>query len=230
VVTLEGLVFDLDGTLVDSRLDLAAAVNRMRQEIGLPELDTALVVTMIGDGARELVRRALAVDHADGLLEELYPSFLAHYGELCLEQTHPYPGIPELLSRVAPRCPLGVLTNKPGAFTLHLLQGLELAPFFAAVVAGDSLPTRKPDPEGFFEIARRLGLPPGRCLMVGDSAIDAATAGAAGAPFALCEWGFAPEGVSDGAADVRVATPAELAAWLDKRVGNQAARARGGVH
>lgn len=209
-----GLIFDLDGTLVDSRFDLAAAVNRMRRQLGLPELDTDQVVPMVGNGARELVRRALAADGADGLLDRGYPVFLAHYGELCLERTRPYPGIPELLARLAPHRAMAVLTNKPSAFTLKLLQGLGLAPYFAEVVAGDSLPTRKPDPTGFLHLTERLGLPPRRCLMVGDSAVDAATAEAAGAPFALCEWGFAPEGVPGGSPVVRVATPSELGEWI----------------
>jgi phosphoglycolate phosphatase len=239
------VVFDLDGTLIDSRRDLATAVNRTRAGLGLPALPIAEVVGMVGEGARKLVARALgdalsgdalpgdalSGDASSGnalpgdtllgdavagaRFEEAFAAFLAHYQEVCLDATRPYPGVEDLLSRLGGRCPLAVLTNKPAASTEKILAGLDLAGRFAAVVAGDSLVTRKPDPEGIRHLASRLGAPLPRLLLVGDSTIDAATARAAPCPFALAEWGFTtPEERAALAADLRAASPGELAAAL----------------
>jgi phosphoglycolate phosphatase len=183
------IVFDLDGTLVDSRRDLAAAVNRTRAAYGLPVLELAEITAMVGEGARNLVARALGRDLS--AVDQALERFFGFYREGLLDTTPAYPGVPELLAALAGRRPLAVLTNKPEGFTRRILAGLDLAGRFREVVGGDSLAARKPDPAGLREIARRLGVPAADLLLVGDSRIDAATAAAAGCRFALVTWGFA---------------------------------------
>jgi phosphoglycolate phosphatase len=188
---IRAVVFDLDGTLVDSRRDLAEAVNRMRGELGLAPLDLAEVVGMVGRGARNLVRSALGGEVDEARVDLALARFLAHYDELATDATMPYPGIPRLLAELAGSRPLALLTNKPERPTLRILEHFDWSRWFRTVVGGDSLPVRKPDPGGLVEIARRLGVAPGELLLVGDSRIDAETAAAAGAPFVFAEWGFA---------------------------------------
>jgi phosphoglycolate phosphatase len=251
-VKLQALVFDLDGTLVDSRQDLATAVNRTRAGLGLPPLPVATVVTMVGEGARTLVRRALGepppaatgpgdAGLAAGLdlsasiagqalstdaFEAAVAAFLAHYREVCLEATHPYPGLAEALSRLAASRPLAVLTNKPEEISRRILEGLGLAPFFVALVGGDSFPTRKPDPQGLLHLAKLLERRPSQVLLIGDSPIDEQTARAAGARFALAEWGFA--GVEERAQirpDLSLPSPSDLLSLVS---GGGGARGRPG--
>ncbi|HEX5760789.1 MAG TPA: HAD-IA family hydrolase [Thermoanaerobaculia bacterium] len=207
------LVFDLDGTLVDSRRDLATALNRTRAELGLPPLMLAEVVGMVGEGARRLVEKAIGPDVPPERFEPVFGRYLQHYRAVLLDTTRPYDGVPEALERLAARYPLAVLTNKPEELSRALLAGLGLLGWFAALLGGDSLPSRKPDPAGLLHLAARLGAPPADVLLVGDSAIDAATARAAGARFALVTWGFPrPADLAAVPADARYATPGELAA------------------
>jgi phosphoglycolate phosphatase len=200
-----GIVFDLDGTLIDSRRDITTAINGMRGERGLPPLAEAEVRTMVGEGARVLVRRALPAGTAKEDLKEALASYLARYGEVCLDTTRPYPGVLPMLAGVAQGFSLAVLSNKGEALSRRILQGLGLDRYLREVVGGDSLPTRKPNPGGLFLLADRMGVPAGQLLLVGDSPIDAETARAAGCAFALAVWGEA--GV-DGAALSTPATPA----------------------
>lgn len=209
------LVFDLDGTLIDSRRDLATAVNRTREELGLEPLELAEIVGMVGEGARRLVEKALRGEVPPERFEEVFSRYLEHYRAVLLDTTWPYDGIPETLARLAARYPLAVLTNKPEELSRAVLDGLGLLEHFAEVLGGDSLPSRKPDPAGLLRLAGRFGAAPADILLVGDSAIDAATARAAGARFALVTWGFPPPAVQAGIeAEDRYATPAELAAAL----------------
>jgi phosphoglycolate phosphatase len=208
------VVFDLDGTLIDSRRDITTAVNRMRAELGLPPLALEQVVTMVGEGARLLIERALPerpdeVDHA-------LARYLEHYREVCLETTRPYPGVPEMLTSLAAQYPLALLSNKGEALSRKILDGLGLSRFFREFLGGDSLATRKPDPTGLHLLAERLGIAADRLLLVGDTWIDAETARNAGCAFALVEWGFPrPPELDDVKADLRAATGAELGAALD---------------
>lgn len=185
------VVFDLDGTLVDSRLDLARAVNLVREELGLAPLSIESILGMVGQGARNLVRRALGGAPQEGLLDRALALFLERYEPICTDETAPYPGIPELLESEFRRRPLAVLTNKPERPARKILGHFGWLGRFGAVICGDSLPLRKPDPGGLLEIGRRLDVEPARLLMIGDSEIDAATAGAAGASFLFAGWGFA---------------------------------------
>ncbi|HEX9670766.1 MAG TPA: HAD-IA family hydrolase [Thermoanaerobaculia bacterium] len=209
------LVFDLDGTLIDSRRDLATAVNRTRVELGLAPLAVAEIVGMVGEGARRLVEKALGAEVPPDRFDEVFRRYLEHYRAVLLDTTRAYDGMPEALARLAVRYPLAVLTNKPEDLSRAVLGGLGLLEHFAEVLGGDSLPSRKPDPAGLLHLAGRLGAAPNNILLVGDSEIDAATARAAGCRFALVTWGFPRPADLEGInAEVRYATPAALAAAL----------------
>lgn len=211
----EALVFDLDGTLIDSRRDIATAVNRMRGELGLPPLALEQVVTMVGEGARLLVERALGPGSTPEEMDRALARYLVHYDEVCLETTEPYPGVSEMLASLSKRYPLALLSNKGEALSRKILDGLGLAPLFREILGGDTLPTRKPDPSGLLLVAKRLAIPAGKLLLVGDTWVDAETAKNAGCPFALVEWGFPRSPKLDGVqADLRVARAAELTAAL----------------
>lgn len=205
------LVFDLDGTLIDSRRDITTAINRTRDGYGLPPLTLEQVVTMVGEGARVLIERALGSEIPEGRIDEALATYLEHYREVCLDETRPYPGIEEALAALAAAYPLALLSNKGEALSRKVLGGLGLDRFFREILGGDSLPTRKPDPSGLRLLAERLGVPVEHVMLVGDTRIDAETARHAGAPFALVEWGFPrPPGVETLPADLRVARAEEL--------------------
>ncbi len=209
------LVFDLDGTLIDSRRDITTAINRMRAELGLPAIPLEAVVTMVGEGARLLVERALGPGFPPGQVDRALARYLEIYGEVCLEQTRLYPGVGAMLVELRDRYPLALLSNKGEALSRKILDGLGLTPFFREILGGDTLPTRKPDPAGLHALAGRLGLPVDRLMLVGDTWIDAETAHNAGSAFALVEWGFPrPLRLEDVKADLRVARAEELVAAL----------------
>jgi phosphoglycolate phosphatase len=213
------LVFDLDGTLIDSRRDITTAINRIRGRYGLPPLELEEVVGMVGEGARVLIERAFAGLPAERLDEALV-LYLAAYREVCLDETCPYPGVPEMLAALAAVYPLALLSNKGEELSRLILAGLGLDSCFREVMGGDSLPSRKPDPAGLRLLAERLGVPVDSLLLVGDTRIDAETAHAAGCPFALVEWGFPrPLGTAGLMTDLRVATAAELTAALTRQGG-----------
>jgi len=208
------LVFDLDGTLIDSRRDIATALNRLRSELRLPPLPLDLVVTMVGEGAKVLVRRALADWHEEPT-KAILDRYLAYYGEVCLETTVAYPGIEEMLAELAPTYRMAVLSNKGERLSVEILEGLDLAWRFKEILGGDSLPTRKPNPAGLHALADRFDLPVERLMLVGDSRIDSETARNAGCAFALVEWGFPPTPGTDGLeADLKASSPEELARKL----------------
>lgn len=205
------LVFDLDGTLIDSRLDITTAVNRTREGYGLRPLTLEQVVTMVGEGARVLVERALGSDIPPERIDDALAVYLDHYRDVCLDETHPYPGIEEMLAALAASYPLALLSNKGEALSRKVLAGLGLDRYFREILGGDSLPTRKPDPAGLHLLAERLGVPVTELVLVGDTRIDAETATNAGCPFVLVEWGFPrPPGVEFLLTDLRVVRAEEL--------------------
>jgi phosphoglycolate phosphatase len=209
------LVFDLDGTLIDSRRDITTAINRMRAGLGLPPLALEQVITMVGEGARLLVERALGPGFGPDAIDRALESYLADYWDVCLETTRAYPGVDVMLAELAGRYPLALLSNKGEALSRRILDGLGLTAHFREILGGDSLPTRKPDPAGLRLLAGRLGVPVERLLLVGDTWVDAETARNAGAPFALVEWGFPrPPKLAGIQADLRVARAEELVAAL----------------
>ena len=209
------LVFDLDGTLIDSRRDIATALNRTRAELALPPLALEQVVTMVGEGARLLVERALGPECPPDRVDQALRNYLGHYSDVCLDTTRPYPGVETMLSDLAGRYPLALLSNKGEALSRKILDGLGLTPRFREILGGDSLPTRKPDPAGLRTLAGRLGLPVESLLLVGDTWVDAETARNAGCAFALVEWGFPRPPKLDGLeAALRARTAEDLSAAL----------------
>ncbi len=208
----EHVVFDLDGTLIDSRADLAQAVNHMLRTLRLPQLSVETVTGYIGEGARMLVKRALGPEH-EHRLEEGLTIFMAYYGAHLLEHTQLYPGIAEMLRQLKQDAVvLSVLSNKPTAMSRAILNGLGVLSLFDAVLGGDSFSTRKPDPAGLEHVRRRAGTSPHKLLVVGDSMIDLRTARAAGLDFCGVSWGFGRAGLKAAGAQRIITNPADLLA------------------
>ena len=184
------VVFDLDGTLVDSREDLAAATNDVLADLGASPLPLDAVVRMVGDGARMLVARALAAAECPADVDLALHAFHTRYAQRLLDTTRPYQGIPEVLTSLAPQVALAVLTNKPLVPTERLLDAFGWSEVFGQVIGGDSPHGRKPDPSGLQAIMHAAGVEPHETLMVGDSRADVDVAHAAGTHMAFASWGF----------------------------------------
>jgi phosphoglycolate phosphatase len=182
------LVFDLDGTLIDSMQDLADSASEMAQSFGGSRLEPADVAAMVGDGAAELVRRALAAAGAVVDTEHGLQRFLQIYDRRLLQHTRPYSGMKEALAMAARRHQLAVLTNKPTTPSKKILAGLGLAEFFDRVIGGDGPYPRKPSPDGLRAL---MGDAPAHvAALVGDSPVDEETARAAGCYFVYARYGF----------------------------------------
>ena len=189
------IVFDLDGTLVDSRRDLADSANELLAELGGMPLTEDEVGRMVGDGARVLVTRALRAggleEEAEGsLLSRRLDRFLQIYDRRLLRHTAPYPGIVPAIAAARRHARVAVLTNKPTRATEAVLEGLGLRPLFDDVVGGDGPWPRKPEPAALNHLITRARVTPSRTLLVGDSAIDHETAARAGARCCLATYGF----------------------------------------
>ncbi len=203
-------ILDLDGTLLDTLDDLAASVNVALAEVGLPPRRRTEIERFVGEGARNLLSRAVAPRHE--LLEPALAAWWVHYRAHCLDRTRPFPGIPGLLTRSGRR--LAVHTNKPGSLARQILAGLGLLDRFAIVTGGDEAP-RKPDPAGALAIMRRLGARRADTVFIGDSPTDVRTARGAGVRLVGVTWGFRPEAELRAAGAVTVVdTVAGLAPWL----------------
>ena len=187
------LVFDLDGTLVDSVPDLTSALNEVLREHGYPALSPAEVTPMVGDGVPALVARAFAA--RGGTAAEAaasVPHYIELYEATATALTRPYPGVPETLALLRRQgCRTAVCTNKPQHASLTVLDGLGLAPLFDAIAGGDRYPVKKPDPRHLLGLIDELGGSPGRAVMIGDSENDAAVAHAAQVPLVLMSYGYA---------------------------------------
>lgn len=188
------IVFDLDGTLIDSSLDLTLSVNATRASRGLAPLPMDTVASYIGNGAEMLIRRSLGPDASEDAVWDGLHFFLRYYRENMLVHTALYPGVREALDGWrAKGIAMAVLTNKPERFSRDLLAGLGLQGYFRPVYGGNSFETKKPDPRGLRRIMRERGFPPGRTLMVGDSSVDVLTARNAGVACAGVTFGLRPE-------------------------------------
>ncbi len=195
------LIFDLDGTLIDSKKDLADSVNAMRVWRGLPPLADERVSSYVGDGAPTLVRRALPGASEEDLAEALR-FFLAYYREHMLDATSLYPGVREALNRLHDaHVPLAILTNKPVKFSVQLIERLGLTPHFFRVYGGNSFEEKKPHPIGIEKLMTELGAARERTTMVGDSAVDVRTARNARVQACGVSWGFQPETFADAPPD-----------------------------
>ncbi len=206
------VVFDLDGTLVDSRLDLAESTNEVLATYGAPALPVDRVAMMVGEGARKLVERALAAAGLDAAEPEALARFLEIYGRRLLVHTRPYEGVPEVLACLSADVPLAVLTNKPGALTQRLLDAFDLTRHFTQVIGGDSPWGRKPDPAGLAALMQAHDSAAAETWLVGDSMIDVETARRAGTRMCVVLYGFGQlrgELALDGTEAV-ARTPAEI--------------------
>jgi len=211
----DALVFDLDGTLVDSVPDLQAAVNAMLRELGRAALSAAEVRGMVGDGTARLVARALAATGRELPPGPAHDRFLALYEAAPAARTRPYPGVPATLAALrGAGCRLAVCTNKPQRATEAVLDALGLASFFDAVLGGDALPVRKPDPAHVRGALAALGAGPERGAMIGDGENDAAAGRGAGLPVALMTYGYAHAPLESLGADALIDRFADLPAWL----------------
>lgn len=190
-----GLLFDLDGTLVDSVPDIANAANLMLEQLGLARADDRDLRNWVGNGAPRLVKRALTKE-VDGepeasLYELALPLFFDLYAEHVYVHSTLYPGVPETLEYFAAEgFAMGCVTNKPTRHTVSLLENAGLSPFFASVVAGDTLNTHKPDAEPLLYAARQLGVAHSNCIMIGDSVNDILAGRAAGMPVICLTYGY----------------------------------------
>ena len=209
-------MFDLDGTLIDSRQDLADSANALIAERGGTPLPVDAVTAMVGEGAALLVRRALAAAGLPTNADTALPRFLELYDERLLANTRPYPGTIEALDTIAPGRTLAVLTNKPQHPTETILAGLDLDAYFKHVIGGDTAFGRKPDPAGLRQLMTIAGSSPGDTILVGDSAIDLRPARAARVRVCLVTYGFGfPMAAAELSGDEQLAgTPGELAALL----------------
>jgi phosphoglycolate phosphatase len=184
------VVFDLDGTLVDSSRDLADSTNALLADLGGAPLAHDVVVSLVGEGAAVLVRRALERAGLDPGMPGALEQFLQHYDRRLLDNTRPYPGMVEAMTVLRARYRFAVLTNKPEHHTVQILKGLEMDWLFSDVIGGDSPHGRKPDPAGLLELTARAGASPSETLLVGDSPVDLATARGAGTHICLARYGF----------------------------------------
>lgn len=169
------LLFDLDGTLVDSRADITSSVNLTLRELGRPTLPEEMIWLFIGEGVRLLLERALRASQTneptEAEIEQALKLYQAHYHAHLFDQTRLYPEVAETLAQLR-AWPKAIVTNKPYGFTVPLLEGLGLTEHFQVVFGGDSLPERKPAPLMLLEAARRCAVTPSECLMIGDTWVD----------------------------------------------------------
>ena len=214
---VRGVVFDLDGTLVDSAGDLQATLNALLREHQLAELDLLAVKSMIGDGVAKLVERAFQATGGDpNKVGEAAERFLVLYEGNAAARTVPYPGVRETLQKlVTAGFTLGVVTNKPYAATMEILNALNLTKYFSAVVGGDSAERRKPFPDPVLKILRDTGLNPSETLMVGDNYHDVEAAHAAGLRAIMVTYGYSHKPPAIVGADHIVEAMPEILAVVD---------------
>jgi len=199
--SVRALIFDLDGTLIDSKQDLIHSVNAMLRELGRGELAPETISGYIGHGAPRLVARALGNHCTEEERQRALAFFLSYYEEHRMDTTCAYPGVAETLEKLA-SMPMAVLTNKPVRISVRILDAMGLSRYFRAIYGGNSFETKKPDPLGASTILRELGVEPRETLLVGDSEVDVQTARNAGTLAAAVDYGF---GVHD-----RGAYPADI--------------------
>ena len=218
--SIQAVLFDLDGTLIDSAPDLAAAANHLRGLHGLEPLPYEFLRPLVGSGARGMVGAAFGVGPGDPRYEGLKDAFLQRYEGALLEQTRVFPevaGLLNVLERLS--LPWGIVTNKAGRYAVPVVHGLGLGLHCATLVCGDTTPHAKPHPAPLLAAADRLGLAPERCVYVGDDLRDILAGRAAGMATVAAAWGYLGVGDDIGlwGADAIIDSPIELLAWLGQR-------------
>ena len=210
---IRALIFDLDGTLIDSKSDLIQSVNAMLRELGRGELAAETISGYIGHGAPKLVARALGEGCTDAERDGALEFFLKHYEIHKLDTTKAYLGVPETLEELR-SWPMAVLTNKPVRISVRILEGLGLARYFKAIYGGNSFDTKKPDPWGARTIIREMRAVADETMMVGDSDVDVQTARNAGTMAAVVNYGFGTHDKQSCPADIYLEQFRELATLL----------------
>jgi phosphoglycolate phosphatase len=209
------LIFDLDGTLVDSKLDLVHSVNAARGMMGLPPIDEELVASYVGDGAPVLMRRALGPDASDGDVQRSLDFFLTYYREHMLDNTRLYPGVREALDRMLGNgAVMSVLTNKPARFSQDMVDRLGLHDHFFRVYGGNSFDQKKPNPIGIETLLGESGAERESTIMIGDSHVDVRTARNANVKSCGVLYGFQPESFQQAPPDILVENMGQLADYL----------------
>jgi phosphoglycolate phosphatase len=206
---LRFVAYDLDGTLIDSRADLADSVNAMLARMRLPQHEQGIVMGFVGEGMERLIRRSLGPMHEERY-EEAAPIWREEYGARLLDKTTLYDGVAELLQK-GPYLK-AVLTNKPGGFAREICRGLGISGKFVQIVGGDERP-RKPSPDGLLRLCKEAGVLPGEALLVGDSSVDVATGKTAGVKTCGVTWGIGAR-ASLTSADYLCDTPSQVAGLL----------------
>jgi phosphoglycolate phosphatase len=187
--SIHAYIFDLDGTLIDSKTDLVNSVNAMLREIGRKGLSTETIAGYIGHGAPQLIASTLGPGSSEADRNAALSIFLAHYEKHNLDATCAYPGVEEALVALS-KYPMAVLTNKPLKMSVQILEGLALAKYFSGIYGGDSFEKKKPDPSGALSILRELSTDPSHAAMVGDSDVDIQTARNAKMKAVAVTYGF----------------------------------------
>jgi phosphoglycolate phosphatase len=207
------IVFDLDGTLIDSRADLALSVNGMLRHFHRHELPEDVIASYIGDGAGMLVRRALGDPDNDALVDEAEDFFLAYYREHKLDNTYVYDGchaVLKALHEYPRKLHIALLSNKPVGPSRAICEALGLAKFMFRIYGGDSFPTKKPDPAGLETLIREANVAPHQTVMIGDSDVDVLTAQNVGAYSIGCSYGLSPHSLEVAPPDVLIHKAADL--------------------
>ena len=215
---VDAVLFDLDGTLIDSAPDLAGAANDLRRSHGLPDLPYEQLRPMVGSGARGMVGAAFGVVPGDARFETLRDQFLARYEQRFLQETAVFPLIEPLLRALgAHGLPWGIVTNKAARFAQPVVAGLQLHERAAVLICGDTTPHAKPHPAPLLEAARRIGVAPTRCVYVGDDLRDVQAGRSAGMPTIAAAWGYlgAGEAIEAWGADAIIEAPDALLNWLE---------------
>ena len=210
------LIFDLDGTLIDSKLDLAHSINATLEHMGRAPLTHDKIFSFVGNGAPVLVRRALGEGVTDAEADAGLVYFLSYYRAHMLDNTVPYPGVREGL-QLLENHPMAILTNKPVRFSQAILDGLGLAKYFRFVYGGNSFERKKPDPMGVETLLRDFGAAPQEAMMVGDSDVDVRTARNAGIWSCGVTYGLGSDGLRANPPDLMLDTLTDLPAHLRPR-------------
>lgn len=214
---LRDLIFDLDGTLIDSAPDIARAMNRLLAELGLPPLDLSAVRRMVGDGAPDLIRKVLGGKVAPDKIPPLFERYRGFYLKTATHSTRPYPGVVETLTRLRKTGHrMAVCTNKLQRPTLQILEGLDLARFFDGVVGGDVAPARKPDPRHLMAAVTLLGGSAESAVMIGDGINDAGAAKATGIPLLVLDSGYGEVAAKDLGGDLILESFSEIPTALER--------------
>ncbi|MBY0375195.1 MAG: HAD-IA family hydrolase [Bryobacteraceae bacterium] len=205
------VIFDLDGTLIDSKADLVNAVNATRSFLDRDPLDAALIASYVGNGAPVLIRRVMGEAASDEEVSTALDYFIRYYHEHCLDETRLYPGSEETIALLREqRVKMAILTNKPVRISKRIVAGLGLEHDFFEVYGGNSFDQKKPHPIGIHRLMEQSGISPVATLMVGDSSVDIETARNAHVASCGCRFGFAPESLTSAQPDFLIDHMAEL--------------------